>query len=121
MQVLQIREKCLGKDHLEVAQSLNNIAVLLKTVGNYDEAEALYKRSITIKEKALGQNHPQVYSSMYHLLKHETFILITRRCFNFIIGDQNLPGKGGRHCSLLCMQKSVHSQCMSTYHFMVTY
>lgn len=67
MKVLQIREKCLGKEHLEVAQSLNNIAVLLKTVGNYEEAESLYKRSIAIKEKALGQNHPQVFGRCFPL------------------------------------------------------
>ena len=59
-QVLEMRERTLGPDHLEVAASLNNIAVLLKMMGRYDEAEQLYKRSISIKEKALGPAHPQV-------------------------------------------------------------
>lgn len=60
LQVLDIREKSLHPNHAEVAASLNNLAVLLKTMGNFDEAEQLYHRSIAIKEKALGQNHPQV-------------------------------------------------------------
>ena len=60
LQVLDIREKSLHPNHAEVAASLNNLAVLLKTMGNFDEAEQLYHRSIAIKERALGQNHPQV-------------------------------------------------------------
>jgi hypothetical protein len=55
-----MRESSLGPHHLEVAASLNNLAVLLKTVGANEEAEALYTRSIKIKETVLGYNHPQV-------------------------------------------------------------
>lgn len=61
LQVLDIREKELGPDHVDVAASLNNIAVLLKTSGQFEEAEEMYNRSIAIKEKALGPNHPQVF------------------------------------------------------------
>jgi len=61
--VLDIREKELGPDHVDVAASLNNIAVLLKTSGQFEEAEEMYNRSIAIKEKALGPNHPQVPAS----------------------------------------------------------
>ena len=64
LQVLDIREKSLHPNHAEVAASLNNLAVLLKTMGNFDEAEQLYHRSIAIKERALGQNHPQVIHAM---------------------------------------------------------
>jgi hypothetical protein len=60
LQVLAMRESSLGPHHLEVAASLNNLAVLLKTVGANEEAEALYTRSIQIKETVLGSNHPQV-------------------------------------------------------------
>eukprot|EP00891_Asterochloris_glomerata_P006867 jgi/Astpho2/6867/Aster-06539 len=65
--VLDIREKSLHPNHAEVAASLNNLAVLLKTMGNFDEAEQLYHRSIAIKERALGQNHPQVALSLNNL------------------------------------------------------
>ena len=34
--------------------------------GKYAEAEPLYKRSLSIREKALGQNHPDVASSLYN-------------------------------------------------------
>ena len=61
-QVLAMREQELGPEHLEVAASLNNLAVLLKTMNCNEEAESLFARSITIKEHALGPNHPQVGS-----------------------------------------------------------
>lgn len=59
--MLAVRERALGLEHLEVAASTNNLAVLLKLAGSSDEAEALYLRSIRIKQAALGPNHPQVY------------------------------------------------------------
>lgn len=54
-----MREQELGPDHLEVAASLNNLAVLLKTINCNEEAETLFARSISIKEMSLGPNHPQ--------------------------------------------------------------
>ena len=65
-QVLAMRERELGPDHLEVAASLNNLAVLLKTTGANEEAETLLQRSICIKEAALGPKHPQVLLRSLH-------------------------------------------------------
>jgi adhesin HecA-like repeat protein len=55
---LEIREKSLGKDHPNVAASLNNLAGLYDAQGRYDEAEPLYKRALEILEKSLGEKHP---------------------------------------------------------------
>ena len=55
---LAIREKALGPDHLDVAQSLDNLAQVYREQGRYAEAEPLYKRSLAIREKALGPDHP---------------------------------------------------------------
>ncbi len=33
-------------------------------LGRYDEAEPLYKRSLAIREKALGPEHPDVAASL---------------------------------------------------------
>ena len=41
---LAIREKVLGPDHPEVAQSLENLAVLYRDMGGYDRAEPLFRR-----------------------------------------------------------------------------
>jgi len=47
-----------------VATSLNNLAALYKTQGDYAKAEPLYKRALAIFEKALGPNHPDVAQSL---------------------------------------------------------
>ena len=51
---LAIREKVLGPEHVNVAQSFNNLAGLYNDQGRYADAEPLYKRSLAIREKALG-------------------------------------------------------------------
>jgi len=48
----------LGKQHPDTATSLNNLAALLKAKGDYDDAEPLYKRALSICEKVLGKQHP---------------------------------------------------------------
>ena len=45
-----------------MAVSLNNLAQLCRAQGRYAEAEPLYKRSLAIKEKDFGPEHPEVAS-----------------------------------------------------------
>jgi tetratricopeptide (TPR) repeat protein len=58
--VLEIREKLLGKEHPDVATSLNNLASLYYSQGKYAEAEPLYQRAIAILIATLGENHPNI-------------------------------------------------------------
>ncbi|MCI0487664.1 MAG: tetratricopeptide repeat protein [Blastocatellia bacterium] len=64
---LDIDEKVMGMDHPNVANTLNNLAVLYRVQGKYDEAEPLYLRSLEIREKALGPDHPDVGTSLNNL------------------------------------------------------
>jgi tetratricopeptide (TPR) repeat protein len=66
-QVLAIREKALGAEHPDVAQSLNNLAALYQFLGDYAKAELLYQRALAIREKALGPEHPDVAQSLNNL------------------------------------------------------
>ena len=50
-----------------MAASLNNLAGLYRALGNYAEAEPLYKRAMAIREKALGPDHPDVAMSLENL------------------------------------------------------
>ena len=50
---LEVAEKNVGPNHPDVATSLNNLALLYHTQGQYASAEPLYKRALTINEKAL--------------------------------------------------------------------
>ena len=56
---LAIYEKVLGRDHPDVADSLNNLAVLYRAQGRYADAEPLYRRSLAIREKILGRAPPR--------------------------------------------------------------
>ena len=45
-----------------MALSLNNLAALLRKMSKVEQAEKLYMRSLSIREEALGPDHPQVSS-----------------------------------------------------------
>ena len=49
--------------------SLNNLAALYRAQGRYGEAEPLYKRSLAIREKALGPEHPQTGTRLNNLAR----------------------------------------------------
>ncbi len=50
-----------------MATSLNNLAELYRAQGRYAQAEPLYPRSLAIREKALGPEHPHVAASLSSL------------------------------------------------------
>ena len=62
-----IREKVLGRDHPDVARSLNNLADLYERQGRYADAEPPYQRAATIREAALAANHPDTTISLNNL------------------------------------------------------
>ena len=45
---LTIYEKTLGSEHPDTGTSLHNLAVLYRTMGFYNKAESLYRRSLAI-------------------------------------------------------------------------
>jgi tetratricopeptide (TPR) repeat protein len=48
---LEIRERLLGDDHPDLAQSLNNLAALYNDKRNYDAAAPLYEKALNIRLK----------------------------------------------------------------------
>ena len=50
-----------------MATGLNNLAALYDSQGRYSEAEPLYQRSLTMREKVLGPEHPSVAASLNNL------------------------------------------------------
>jgi tetratricopeptide (TPR) repeat protein/transcriptional regulator with XRE-family HTH domain len=57
---LCLRERMLGPDHLDVAFSLHNLAILYKEQGKYTEAELLYQRALRIREQTLKPDYANV-------------------------------------------------------------
>ena len=60
---LEVAEKNVGPDHLDVAALLNNLGRFHGVQRQYAEAELLLKRSLAIREKALGPDHRDVAES----------------------------------------------------------
>jgi CHAT domain-containing protein/Flp pilus assembly protein TadD len=72
-EVLSIRRELLGSAHLDVASSLNDLALVLHYTGDYDGAEPLYREALAIRRKILGSEHPDVATSLdnlAYLLQH---------------------------------------------------
>jgi tetratricopeptide (TPR) repeat protein len=53
-QALELAEKTYGNEDPRVGTSLGELGLLYKTLGNYAQAEPLYKRSLAIEEKSFG-------------------------------------------------------------------
>jgi tetratricopeptide (TPR) repeat protein len=64
---LALREKALGPMHPDVAEILNNLALLHKQQGAYGRAEPLLIRALDIREKGLGPMHPDVATGLFNL------------------------------------------------------
>jgi tetratricopeptide (TPR) repeat protein len=56
-----------GQDTEEYAASLNATAVMLKSQGQFEQAEPLYKQSLAIFENLFGKDHPSVAISINNL------------------------------------------------------
>ena len=67
-QALEIQEKKLGSNHVDVAVSYNNIGVVYKKKGDLDQAKDYYQRALEIKEKNLGLNHVDVAGSYNNIV-----------------------------------------------------
>jgi tetratricopeptide (TPR) repeat protein len=66
-QSLTIRERVLGTEHLEVAESLHELAWLHEKQGIYRQGKPLLERALAIREKTLGPNHADVARSLNYL------------------------------------------------------
>jgi CHAT domain-containing protein len=99
LEAIAIREKVLGKQHSDYAGVLNNLAILYKSMGNYDQAEPLYLEAMETRKKALGKEHPNYATSLYNLAlffqdigkyeKAEQLLLEAKDIFGKVQGKDN--------------------------------
>ena len=64
---LAIRKKVLGPEHVDMAMSANNLALLLKDQGDFRDARLLYLHVVRICKKAFGPKHPTTATSLNNL------------------------------------------------------
>eukprot|EP01043_Picozoa_sp_COSAG02_P030302 COSAG02_NODE_1927_length_10340_cov_2.510497_9_plen_264_part_00 len=60
-----IEEKALGPDHLDLATTWHNMAVVYKD--ELDQALALYRKAADIEEKVLGPDHPELATTWHNM------------------------------------------------------
>lgn len=96
-QLALIEAQKTGKDDLNLAATLNNIAELQRLTGKYSEAEKSYQRSLSIKEKLLGSNNITVSKTLgnignlyFHEKRYEEAEKYFRRALAI---DQKVLGK----------------------------
>ena len=64
---LSVTRSRLGKEHPDVATSLNNLALLYKSQGRYSEAEPLDQEALAMRKRLRGKEHPDVATSLNNL------------------------------------------------------
>lgn len=67
---LAISEQIFGREHPDVATSLNNLAVLYQSQGDYAQALPLLQRALAIREQIFGPLHPDTARSLNNLGMH---------------------------------------------------
>ena len=71
--VLQGYRRLYGNDHFKVAQTLNDLAAVMVSAGQYDDAEVYYLRSLETRRKILAPAHPEIVQSLNNLAALETY------------------------------------------------
>ena len=60
MSAIKNSEALHGANHPSIAETMNNLAVLYKKEGNYDEALVFLKQALKIFKHFYGQQHPSI-------------------------------------------------------------
>ena len=60
---LDIRERCLGDEYLDTADSYHNIATVYYKLKDYDKALEFYLKALRIRESIQGNEHPETGES----------------------------------------------------------
>lgn len=63
-QALEQRRALYGANHANVAESMMDMAWLLRVQGEYDAAETYYRRALTLRRKLFGTRHADVAASL---------------------------------------------------------
>ena len=66
-QALALGRQAVGPEHVRVAQSLNDLGVLLDEKGDYEAAAAALERSLDMRRRLLGSDHKDVAITLVEL------------------------------------------------------
>ncbi len=66
-EALAIHRKLYGAEHPATPASMNNLALMLSELGDYQGAEALSREALALRRKLLGEEHPDVIGNLADL------------------------------------------------------
>jgi len=90
---LSIRKKLFDKNHLSVANSLNDLGELYRHRGEYHKPELLYQKALSIRLKKLGKQHAltaEIYKNLGELYHDRGEYLKAEQFYNKAIGILNI-------------------------------
>ncbi len=70
LQVLELNVQTTGKNHINYATALNNLATLYDKLGRYEEAEPYHLEALELRKKLVGTNSEKVASSLTNIAIH---------------------------------------------------
>jgi tetratricopeptide (TPR) repeat protein len=125
-QAVEKAGSAFGKDHVNTALLMNNLAALYDDLGQYAKAEPLYRRSLEIREAKLGRDHPSVATSLnnlarlYHALEeHGKAAPLYQRSLEIYeakLGkDHPLVATALNNLALLCRDMGQHARAESLF------
>jgi len=60
-------EKALGVYHPDTLATVNNMAMVFRSQGQYEKALGLYERALAGREKTLGVDHPATLTTVNNM------------------------------------------------------
>lgn len=103
MEALATREAELGPDHLDVAESANNVGVFFAQTGRFADAMPMFQRALEIRESQLGPVHLEVAQSLSNVAiavrrlgNHEEAIPLAQRSLSI---REELTGPNSKETS----------------------
>ena len=73
---------------------MNNLALVLRIQGKYEEAEEMHRRALELKEKVLGPEHPSTLTSMNNLAVVLEGSRQARGCRGYVSTNAGAEGEG---------------------------
>jgi hypothetical protein len=67
VQAIQKRKRVLGTKHPNMLTSMNNLASIYMSQGQWKEAEELFVQVIQTRKRVLGDKHPDTLGSINNL------------------------------------------------------
>ena len=55
---MDLRRRLLGEDHRDTLSVMNDLEMLYRNQGKYAEADPLASKVLTIRQRRLGEEHP---------------------------------------------------------------